>query len=172
MIPGDPDEDIVVVLPSIWDLLRFIVPIPVKVLLESPTTTVFIAPVVAIPTAVGIKSTFRLVPSIYAWYVPRPVSEYSPILVDNLPYSNNSMSDPLWTTFNSTASNSSFLEMSGLILTKTFALEYVCPIETIVLVVFDGISILSVSIRTTPPRLVLPVPSTTSSKLYESVETS
>ena len=66
LIPGDPDAEMLVVLPSILDLFKSIVPIPVNVSLERPTVTVLIAPVVAIPTEVGIKSTFKDDPSIYA----------------------------------------------------------------------------------------------------------
>ena len=66
----------------------------------------------------------------------------------------------------SSVASNSFPEISGLIFTRTFAEVYVLAIETIVLVVFVGISILSVSINTTPPRLVLPVPATISPILY------
>ena len=89
-------------------------------------------------------------------------------MVDNLPYSSISTFVPSWVMFNSIASNS-FPEISGLIFTKTFAEVYVLAIETIVLVVFVGISTLSVSINTTPPRLVLPVPVTASPMLYPRV---
>ena len=45
LIPGDPDAEMLVVLPSILDLFKSIVPIPVNVSLERPTVTVLIAPV-------------------------------------------------------------------------------------------------------------------------------
>ena len=66
VIPGVPDAEILVVLPSSLDLLRLIVPIPVEVSVASPTVTVLTAPVVPIPVAVGIKSTFNVDPSRYA----------------------------------------------------------------------------------------------------------
>ena len=122
VIPGDPDEEMLVVFPSSFDLLRLIVPIPVNVSLESPTTTVLMAPVVAIPTDVGIKSTFKFDPSMYAWYVPKPVIEYSPILVDSLPYSSISTLLESCVILSSTDSNSLFWDISGFILTRTFAL--------------------------------------------------
>ena len=67
LIPGVPDAEIFVVLASILDLVRSIVPIPVTVSVASPTWIVFITPVVAIPTALGIKSTLTEEPLKYAW---------------------------------------------------------------------------------------------------------
>ena len=122
VIPGDPDAEILVVLPSSLDLDKSSVPIPLNVSLERPTVIVLTDPVVAIPTAVGIKSTFKDEPSIYAWYVPRPVLEYSEIPVVSLPYSDNATLLELWVILSSTDSNSWFLEISGLIFTRTFAL--------------------------------------------------
>ena len=67
VIPGEPDAEILVVLPSSWACRISRVPIPVTVSVAKPTCTVLIAPVVPIPVAVGIKSTLRFAPSTYAW---------------------------------------------------------------------------------------------------------
>ena len=59
LIPGDPEDEMLVVLASSLALVRSIVPIPVMVFVERPTWIVLITPVVAMPTEVGMKSTLR-----------------------------------------------------------------------------------------------------------------
>ena len=167
MIPGDPEDEMLVVLASSLALARSIVPIPVIVFVERPTWIVLITPVVAMPTEVGMKSTLREDPLKYAWYVPSPVAETPPRFVVNLPYSIISIFEPSWTMLSSTASNSSFLVKSGFISTKTLTLVWVSPIETIVVVTPDVTGELFVSIVATPPKLVVPTPRKLSFKLYE-----
>ena len=167
LIPGDPEEEILVVLASSLALVRSMVPIPVIVSVESPTWTVLITPVVAIPTEVGMKSTFKEDPLKYAWYVPSPVAADPPRFVVILPYSIISIFVPSWTILSSTASNSSFLVKSGFMLTKTLTPVCVSPIETIVVVTPEVTGELLVSIVATPPRLVVPTPRKLSFRLYE-----
>ena len=92
--PGDPEAVIEVVLASIVDLWRLIVPIPVEEWVASPTVIVLITPVVAIPTA-GAKSTLSWESSMYGRYVPNPeeASPSKPCVV-NLPNSRSSKWDP------------------------------------------------------------------------------
>ena len=71
----------------------------------------------------------------------------------------------------STASNSVLDPISGLILTRTFKLECVAAIDTIVVVTPDTTSVLSVLTVTTPPKLVFPVPKTSLSISYDIVMT-
>ena len=103
--------------------------------------------------------------------MPNPVADTPPIFVVSLPYSVIAISLPLLVMLSSTASNSSFEEISGLILTRTFKLECVAAIDTIVVVTPDSTSTLSVLTVTTPPKLVLPVPKTSSSMSYDMVIT-
>ena len=58
-----------------------------------------------------------------------------------------------------------FILISGVISTKTLAELYVSAIETTVVVVAEGTLALSVSIRASPPIVVLPVLNTLSSRL-------